>query len=74
MPTDQAAADPSRAVAMRSNLEPGQFVTHPSRPEWGIGQVQSAIGMRVTVTFEHAGKQLVNGAVVGLLLAEPPKP
>lgn len=56
---------------LRSDLEPGQFVTHPGRPEWGVGQVQSAIGMRVTVTFEHAGKQMVNAALVGLVLAEP---
>lgn len=54
-------------IRLRSDLEPGQFVTHPGRPEWGMGQVQSAIGARVTVNFEHAGKQLVNAAVVTLI-------
>jgi hypothetical protein len=28
----------------------------PDRPEWGIGQVQSVAGDRITVSFEHAGK------------------
>jgi hypothetical protein len=47
-------------------LEPGQLVRHPHRPDWGDGQVQSVIGARVTVNFEHAGKVLVNTAVIGL--------
>ena len=47
-------------------FEPGQFVRHPQRLDWGIGQVQSAIGARVTVNFEHAGKVLVNAASVTL--------
>ena len=49
-----------------SSFAPGQFVRHPDRPDWGLGQVQSAIGFRVTVNFEHAGKVLVNAAVVRL--------
>ncbi|MFB3150521.1 MAG: DUF3553 domain-containing protein, partial [Alphaproteobacteria bacterium] len=28
---------------------PGAFVRHPDRPDWGIGQVQSVIGHRITV-------------------------
>jgi len=47
-------------------LEPGMMVRHPGAPEWGLGQVQSRIGARVTVNFEHAGKQVINGDVVGL--------
>jgi FKBP-type peptidyl-prolyl cis-trans isomerase 2 len=47
-------------------LVPGMRVVHPQRPDWGVGQVQSVIGTRVTVGFEHAGKQLVNAAVVSL--------
>jgi transcription elongation factor GreA-like protein len=39
-------------------------VRHPGQPDWGIGQVQSVIGDRVTVNFEHAGKVLINAAVV----------
>ena len=49
-----------------SPIEPGQWVRNPARPEWGLGQVQSAIGDRVTVNFEHIGKILVNIASVPL--------
>jgi FKBP-type peptidyl-prolyl cis-trans isomerase 2 len=45
---------------------PGAFVRHPDRPDWGIGQVQSVTGNRVTVNFEHAGKLLIDGDVVDL--------
>ena len=38
---------------------PGDWVRLASAPEWGIGQVQSVAGIRVTVNFEHAGKRLV---------------
>jgi len=51
---------------MNSLLEPGMFVRHPSQPDWGLGQVQSNIGDRVTVTFEHAGKVVLNSRVVTL--------
>ncbi len=43
---------------------------HPLRPDWGIGQVQSAIGHRVTVNFEHAGKVLINSEKVTLTPVE----
>lgn len=41
-------------------LSPGSFVRLDGRPDWGIGQIQTVIGARVTVNFEHAGKQLIN--------------
>lgn len=47
-------------------IEPGMRVLHPQRPDWGVGQVQSVVGDRVTVNFEHAGKLLVNLAVISL--------
>jgi FKBP-type peptidyl-prolyl cis-trans isomerase 2 len=53
-----------------SEIEPGMRVRHPDRPDWGLGQVQSVIGNRVTVNFEHAGKLLLNLAVVSLELVE----
>jgi len=56
---------------MDDTLVPGAWVRHPSRPDWGLGQVQSAIGHRVTVNFEHAGKLLINTEVVGLDVVEP---
>ncbi|MEX2649916.1 MAG: DUF3553 domain-containing protein [Alphaproteobacteria bacterium] len=51
---------------MDRRLVPGIRVRHPGAPEWGTGQVQSAIGARVTVNFEHAGKQVINSEVVTL--------
>ena len=51
----------------RQTLVPGTFVRHPDHPDWGIGQIQSVIGERITVNFENAGKQLINGAVVTLV-------
>ncbi|WP_211259423.1 DUF3553 domain-containing protein [Belnapia moabensis] len=59
-------------IEVPSLLEPGMRVRHPGQPDWGIGQIQSVIGDRVTVNFEHAGKVLINAAVVTLEpLAEP---
>jgi hypothetical protein len=45
---------------MDRRLQPGVIVTHPNEPDWGLGQVQSALGARVTVNFENAGKRLIN--------------
>lgn len=39
-----------------------------------MGQVQSAIGDRVTVNFEHAGKRLINTAVVTLVPVDDHRP
>jgi hypothetical protein len=51
---------------MNEFLEPGMLVRHPERPDWGLGQVQSVIGRRITVNFEHAGKVVIDGSRVGL--------
>ena len=51
---------------MNSTLEPGMIVRHPDRPDWGLGQVQSNIGERITVNFEHAGKVVIDGRYVSL--------
>ena len=56
---------------MNPLLVPGAMVRHPSEPEWGIGQVQSAVGERVTVNFEDRGKVLINAAVVKLEVVAP---
>jgi hypothetical protein len=52
---------------MTQGLLPGDFVRHPEQPDWGLGQVQSVIGARITVNFENAGKVTVNAAVVTLV-------
>lgn len=43
------------------------FVRHPNQPDWGLGQVQSNIGGKVTANFEHAGKQVIDTQVVELI-------
>ncbi len=52
-------------------LEPGVLVRHPGQPDWGVGQVQSVDGARVTVTFEEAGKQVLDGREVRLIYLGP---
>jgi len=44
---------------MSALLEPGMLVRHPDQADWGLGQVQSNIGGKVTVNFEHAGKVVI---------------
>ena len=53
-------------------IEPGMRVRHPSEPDWGLGQVQSVVGERITVNFEHVGKVLINAARVELVIEAPP--
>ncbi len=48
-------------------IEPGALVRHPAREDWGIGQVQTVVGRKVTVNFEHAGKQTIDVSVVPLV-------
>ena len=45
---------------MLIDFEPGDYVTNPLKKEWGIGQVQSIIGNKVTVNFENFGKGVIN--------------
>jgi len=57
-----------------ATYEPGQIVSHPTQPEWGLGQVQSVTAARVTVNFEHAGKILINTEQVNLRVEAPSAP
>lgn len=59
---------------MNPLLVPGAMVRHPSEPDWGLGQVQSVIGERVTVNFEDRGKVLINAAVIELEIVEGERP
>ena len=45
---------------MHIDFEPGDYVINPIHREWGIGQVQSIIGCKVTVNFENFGKRVIN--------------
>ena len=48
------------------DYEPGDKVTNPSNKEWGIGQVQSIINVKVTVNFENVGKKVINAKNIEL--------
>ena len=52
---------------MTGILEPGMLVRHPGQEDWGLGQVQSVVGSRVTVNFEHAGKVVIDCKRVDLV-------
>jgi len=56
---------------MESFIVPGALVRHPEETGWGVGQVQSVVGSRITVNFENAGKRLINGELVQLVLVAP---
>ena len=56
---------------MSADLAPGQWVRLPSAPDWGVGQIQSVAGARVTVNFVHAGKRLVHADRVTLEAVDP---
>lgn len=51
---------------MNEFLEPGNLVRLETRPDWGLGQVQSVAGHKITVNFEHAGKVVIDGSRVEL--------
>ncbi|WP_341366126.1 DUF3553 domain-containing protein [Yoonia sp. BS5-3] len=53
-------------------LEPGMFVRHPDAPEWGVGQIQSNIGGKITVNFREAGKVVIDGSHVALVIVYDP--
>ena len=48
------------------DYDPGDKVINPLKKEWGIGQVQSIIGYKVTVNFENVGKKVINAKNVEL--------
>lgn len=58
-------------------IEVGALVRCAAKPEWGLGQVQSVIGGRVTVMFEGAGKQVflldIDAEDQPLELVQPPR-
>jgi len=56
---------------MWSELSPGMRVRHPDCPQWGVGQVQSVVGDRVTVNFENRGKVMIRTGQVSLVAVDP---
>ena len=51
-------------------LVPGSFVRNPTADDWGLGQIQSAIGHRITVNFEHRGKVVLDTTQIDLIPAQ----
>lgn len=51
-------------------LTPGRFVRNPQRPDWGLGQIQSAVGSKITANFENAGKVVIDASVIALVAVE----
>ncbi|MDO9499514.1 DUF3553 domain-containing protein [Falsiroseomonas sp.] len=49
-------------------------VRHPDCPQWGVGQVQSVVGDRVTVNFENLGKVMIRTEHVALVPLDSDKP
>lgn len=48
-------------------LAPGMFVRHPQMAEWGVGQVQSNVGGKVTVNFQQEGKVVIDSTRITLI-------
>jgi len=47
-----------------------KFVTHPAKPEWGVGEILHTEGNVATILFERAGRKTINLAYVKLQPAE----
>ena len=56
---------------LESTYVPGTLVRHPMHPDWGTGQVQTAINGRVTVNFEDRGKVVIDVRHVALIVVRP---
>jgi hypothetical protein len=48
-------------------LTPGMLIRHPERPDWGVGQVQSNIGGRLTANFPDQGKIVIDSFRVAMI-------
>jgi Protein of unknown function (DUF3553) len=48
----------------------GQLVTHPNKPDWGVGEILHTEGNVATILFEHAGRKTINLSYVKLQPAE----
>ncbi len=59
---------------MDLTLVPGAFVRLDAEPDWGIGQVQSVIGTRVTVNFTERGKVVIDVRHATLSIVRPDPP
>lgn len=56
---------------MLYGLEVGAIVRLDSEPDWGLGQIQSIVGDRITVNFQNRGKMVLIAGAVCLELVSP---
>jgi hypothetical protein len=61
----------AREFSASTGLVPGAYVRHPTESDWGLGQIQSVVGERVTVNFENRGKVTILADRVALRLVDP---
>ena len=47
-----------------------KLVTHPAKPNWGVGEILHTEGNVATILFEHAGRKTINLSFVKLQDAE----
>lgn len=52
---------------LNAMLTPGMLVRNPDRPDWGVGQVQSNIGGKLTVNFRDEGKIVIDSSRIGMV-------
>ena len=53
-------------INFHSDLSPGVYVVNENQDNWGIGQIQSSIGGKITINFEHVGKKVINAKKIKL--------
>ena len=57
----------AKVTEFNALFTPGMLVRHPTAPDWGVGQVQSNIGGKITVNFPEAGKVVIDGSRIELI-------
>tara|TARA_B100001175_G_C19070118_1_gene430928 strand:- start:203 stop:388 length:186 start_codon:yes stop_codon:yes gene_type:complete len=57
-------------ISLSSEMIPGTFVVNTNNSKWGIGQIQSSIGNKITVNFENVGKKVVNIKKINLQIID----
>ena len=53
------------------HILPGMFVRHPTEDCLGLGRVQTVLSNKITVNFENAGKIIIDGDIVKLVIVNP---
>ena len=53
------------------HILPGMFVRHPTEDRLGLGRVQTVLSNKITVNFENAGKIIIDGDIVKLVIVNP---